>query len=49
LEEAEASEVVKGVNLAARIPIEALRKIEPERAAGRRIEVPRDDFPDPGV
>ena len=49
LEEAEAVQVVVGVDLPARIPVELPRIFQPERAAGLRVEVPLDHLPRPGI
>ena len=44
-----APEIGERPDLAARVPSRPLRKIQPERAAGRRIEMPVDDFTGPRV
>src|SRR5262249_37264164 len=49
LELAEAAQVVIGVDLAARIPAQFLRIVEPEGAACFRAEVPLDHLACPGV
>ena len=49
LEEAERLQVVEALDLAARIPVELAGELQPERAARRRIEMPRDDLTDPGI
>src|SRR5688572_13434457 len=49
LEEIELLQVLEARDALPRIPIELLRVIEPERAAGCRIEMPRDDLAHPRV
>src|SRR5207237_8168445 len=41
-EGAQAREVAEPVDLAARVPAQLLRVLQPEGTAGRRIEMPRD-------
>ena len=49
LEKTEAPEVVEARDLAPRIPSELLRELQPERATGGRVEMPRDDLADVDV
>ena len=49
LEKPKTIEIVIRLYLAARIEIERLGALEPERGAGLRIKVPLDDFTSPGV
>ena len=48
-ERAELSQVVVALDVFERIEVELLRSIEPERAAGRRIEVEPDDLADVSI
>ena len=46
---AKARQIAEAANLAARIPAELAGEVQPERTAGRRIEMPGDDFANLGV
>src|ERR1044071_8119544 len=49
LKESEAREVVIPLDLVARVPIEVLRIVEPERASRCRVKVPLNDFAHPRI
>src|ERR1051326_5018408 len=49
LEKTETRKILVSLDLLAWIPREILREVEPERATGFRIEMPRNNFPNPRV